>query len=215
MTLTRVATTLARPFSTDQAQMPQLCLGTIQSDDAAIEARLLSPISYVELRAPRVVCFDRPLEVEISCSDRVIAASVFARFISSHATLSLEIHANGQYPVKCVVPVSARPSGGGCIARALIRTEAWAKSESVTVVSLALADHLLPCNGLPATLRVGYTHALAPAGAVHEAASCGDVPALLAALDAGGSTEERDEVRKTTENGRQHAGCESSTSTHP
>jgi len=43
---------------------------------------------------------------------------------------------------------------------------------------------------------VGYNHAPAPAGAVLEAASAGDVAALQAALDAGGSTEENlNEVR--------------------
>ena len=65
---------------------------------------------------------------------------------------------------------------------------------SVTVVSLSLAGRPLPCDCLPATLQVGYNHAPAPAGAVFAAAMAGDVPALQAALDAGGSTEEAGEV---------------------
>ena len=45
-------------------------------------------------------------------------------------------------------------------------------------------------------MRVGYNHAVAPAGAVHAAAMAGDMPALQVALIAGGSTEEADaEVR--------------------
>ena len=88
------------------------------------------------------------------------------------------------------IPVSARPSGSGWTARALLRPSAWANADSVTVVSLSLAGRPLPCDCLPATLRVGYNHASAREGAVFEAAKAGDLPALQAALDAGGSTEE-------------------------
>ena len=70
-----------------------------------------------------------------------------------------------------------------------------ADAASLTVVSLSLAGRLLPSDCLPATLPVGYNHAPAPAGAVLEAAMAGDVPALHAALEAGGSTEEACEVR--------------------
>ena len=86
-------------------------------------------------------------------------------------------------------------SGGIWVIRALIRPAAWAEAASVTVVSLSLVDRLLSCDSLPATLRIGYNHAPTPTGAVLEAAKAGDAAALQAALDAGGSTEEADEVR--------------------
>ena len=70
-----------------------------------------------------------------------------------------------------------------------------ADAASLTVVSLSLAGRLLPSDCLPATLPVGYNHAPAPAGAVLAAANASDVPALRAALDSGGSTEEAGEVR--------------------
>ena len=61
-------------------------------------------------------------------------------------------------------------------------------------MSLSLVGRPLPCDCLPATLRVGYNHAPAPMGAVYGAAKAGEVPALQATLDAGGSTEEAEEV---------------------
>ena len=91
-------------------------------------------------------------------------------------------------------------SGGIWVIRALIRPAAWAEAASVTVVSLSLVDRLLSCDSLPATLRIGYNHAPTPTGAVLEAAKAGDAAALQAALDAGGSTEEADEVRGNGKN---------------
>ena len=69
-----------------------------------------------------------------------------------------------------------------------------ADAASITVVSLSLAGRPLFCDCLPATMRVGYNHSRAPAGAVFAAAGAGDVPALWAAIEAGGSTEEADRV---------------------
>lgn len=93
------------------------------------------------------------------------------------------------------MPVKARPSGGSWIVRVLARPLAWADAASVTVVSFSLAGQGLPCECLPATLQRGYDHTPMPAGAVFEAARVGDVRALQATLDAGGSTEEANTVR--------------------
>ena len=70
--------------------------------------------------------------------------------------------------------VKALPSSSGWIARALARPAAWADAASIAVVSLALGGRPLPCD-------------------CH--------PALQAALDAGGSTEEADEVRSYSRQG--------------
>lgn len=118
-----------------------------------------------------------------------------AHWLSAHPRLAISFEAPGQTRAEVYLPVTARPSCGGSILRVLVRPAAWADASSVTVVSLSLAGLPHPCEFLPATLRVGYNHALAPAGAVLEASKAGDVPALQAALDAGGSTEEADEVR--------------------
>ena len=111
-----------------------------------------------------------------------------------HACLAIAIVLAGQPRGEVPTRVKARLSGGGWTARALASPSAWADAVSVTVVSLSLAGRPLPCDCLPATLQVGYNHAPAPAGAVFAAAMAGDVPALQAALDAGGSTEEAGEV---------------------
>ena len=91
--------------------------------------------------------------------------------------------------------VKAHPSGGSWTVRVLVRPAYWANAASVTVHSMSLAWRTLPCVCLPATLRVGYNHAPAPEGAVLAAAETGDVPALLASIEEGGSTEEADEVQ--------------------
>jgi len=90
--------------------------------------------------------------------------------------------------------LSVQPILGGWIARALILPATWADETFVAVSSISLAGRPLPGDSLPATLFIGYNHVPAPSGAVFNAALAGDVVALQAALDAGGSTEETNEV---------------------
>lgn len=90
---------------------------------------------------------------------------------------------------------TVHPGNGGWIARALIPPSTWANAVSVTVVALSLAGQPLPCKYLPLFLHVGYNHTPAPEGAVLVAGKAGNVPALQAALEARGSTEEANDVR--------------------
>ena len=141
------------------------------SPASAIAALLVSPsASALALsRVPPRVHSDRPLEIELTgvgYDTGSGAATSVARWISDHARLAIAVEVAGQSRVFHSLPVSARPSGGGWIARALIRPASWADAAFVTVVSLSLAGQPLPCECLPATLRVGYNHAPAPAGAV-------------------------------------------------
>ena len=169
------------------------------SADTAIEACLFSPCasSLSLTRVPARVQADRPLEIELAAAGfsagGIVAESV-ASWISAYALLAIAVEVPVQPREEVSVLVKARPSGDGWIARALIHPSAWADAASVTVMSLSLAGRPLPCDCLPAKLRVGYNHARAPAGAVIAAAESGDVPALQAALDAGRSTYETNEV---------------------
>ena len=175
------------------------------SDASAIEARLVCPYaSGIALTGiPALVHADRPLELEIAAVGLIAEGDVaesIASWISAHACLAIAVEVPGQPREEVFLPVSTRPSGGGWIARALVRPAAWADAASLTVVSLSRAGRPLPCDCLPATLQVGYNHSRAPAGTLSEAAEAGDVAALQAALDAGGSTEEADEVRGNGKN---------------
>ena len=123
------------------------------------------------------------------------AAVAIASWISAHACLAIAVEVPGQPREDVSVPVTARPSGSGWIARALVRPASWANAGSITVVSLSLDGLPLVCDYLPVTLQVGYNHAPSPAGVIVRAAKTGRVAALQAALDAGGSTAEADAVR--------------------
>ena len=135
----------------------------------------------------------RALAIAVEVGDLNLVTTLAAS--GSPALLSIAVEVPGQPQVAVSLPVSARVSGSVWIARALVSPTTWADAVSVTVVSLSLAGRPLPCDCLPAILRVGYNHAPASAGAVFAAAKAGDVPAQQAALDAGGSTEEADTVR--------------------
>ena len=179
----------------------KLSMGPCDSTTLAIEARLVSPsASALALtKVPALVLADRPLEIELATVGQSGGASVeesVASWISAHALLHISVDTPGHPRANVSLHVKARPSGGGWIARALVRTAAWADASSVTVHSLSLAGRPVPCDCLPVTLRVGYNHAPAPEGAVYAAAQAGDVVALQAALDAGGSTEEANGVRR-------------------
>lgn len=94
------------------------------------------------------------------------------------------------------VSFSVHPSEAGLIARALIRPAAWADASTVTIVSLSLGVRPIPLFCPPVSLRVGYNHAPASEGEVLAASQAGNVAALQAALDSGGSTEEASDVRE-------------------
>ena len=176
---------------------------TIGSFNSPTEARLVSSSAsdflsdFLVSHVPPRVHADRPLELEVVAvglgagTGAGVEVSV-ANFISAHALLHIALDIPGQPQREVSLHVNARSSGDACIIRALARPSAWANAASVTVVSLSLAGRL--ARGLPATLRVGYIHALAPEGAVFEAAKAGDVSALWTAIEAGGSTEEAESV---------------------
>ena len=171
------------------------------SGTSAVEARLVCPYANALslTGVPARVLADRPLELKLAAVGSGAGgdtAQSIASWISAHACLAIAIDLAGQPREEVSLLVEARASGSGWILRAFARPSAWADAASVTVVSLSLAGRPLPCDCLPATLRVGYNHAPAHAGAVLAAARAGDVVALQAALDAGGSTEEAGEVRK-------------------
>ena len=186
-------------LSVDPHEVPHLGLEPYKSPSSPINARFASLSTNIValVSAPPRVHNDRPLEIALVAAGLSLGVGVagsMACWLSAHALLSVIVRdARGLRLLHCV-PLSVRPSGGSWIARALIRPAAWADAVSVTVVSLSLAGRPLHYDSLPATLRVGYNHSPAPAGAVLAAAKAGDVPALQAALDAGGSTEEADEV---------------------
>ena len=178
----------------DPLEISGLCMEPGDSAISALGAFLVSPSesALVLTRVPARVHADRPLELELAAvgfgADPGTAVSI-ASWISAHVCLTVKME--GQ---SLCVPVTARHSGGGWVLRALARPSAWASAESVTVVSLSLAGRPLPCDYLPATLPVGYNHAPSPPGAVLAAVKAGDLAALRVSLDAGGSTEEADEV---------------------
>lgn len=185
-------------------EIPTLHVGQCFSSSCIIEARLISPLActipvlVVLLRLSAFLVAGRPLEMDFVASgadgDDDLAASTIADWLSHHSHMCLVVSATERFFYS--VPVSARPACGGWTARALILPSAWAGATTVTAMSLSLAGRPLPCECLPAMLRVGFNHApRAPAGAVFAAADAGDVQALEAALYTGGSTEEADEVR--------------------
>ena len=192
-----MASDLSFSIPAEACEIPAMTLGPFPS---LAEARLVSPSAsdFFVSRVPPRVHADLPLEVELAAIGLGAGAGVaesIASWISAHALFQIAVDVHGQPRGEPSVLVNARASGGGWIARALVRPASWADAASVTVLSLTLAGRPLPCEGLPVTLQVGYNHAPALGGAVFAAARAGDVPSLVAAIDEGGSTEEADEVR--------------------
>ena len=151
------------------------------------------------MRLPRLAQVDVPLEIEFTAAGTHLGASAansVARWISSNVEISITVEMPGLSRSSfAACQVTARLADSGWIARILFPPTSWVESGSVAILSLAVAGRSLPSDLLPATLRVGYNHFPAPAGAVLAAAVVGDVPALQAALNSGGSTEETDEAR--------------------
>ena len=186
------------------------------SPATTIAARLVSPSvnALVVTRLPALVHADRPLDIGIAAAGLHMgtsASSFVAHWLSAHALVSLELkeHTCASHSVS----VSVRHTDCGWVARPLIHPTSWAGAPSVTVVSLSFAGRPVSCDFLPATLRVGFNHDPAHEGAVLAAAKADNVPALQAALDAGGSTEEADSVRgeekmlRYCDGKHGHSGC--------
>ena len=179
---------------------------------SAIEASLISPSASALTwsRMPGRLHADRPMDIEVAAVglEPGPAATSVARWLSAHALLTIAVEEAGQRRGSFTCPLSVHSCAGGWLARALIRPSAWANAASVTIVSLTLAGLAISCDCIPAILRVGYNHAPAAAGAVFRAAKAGDMAALQAALDAGESTAEKDEVRRDTcSDGKGHQLC--------
>ena len=199
--LTLVTAALESNLPTSPLDTPELGVEPCLSPFSAIEARLVSPSvgTVMVCRVPPRTHADLPIEVELASigpTSQASAPTDIASCLSTHARLCVSFETKqGRSLWFDSVPVSVRPSNGGWVARALIRPAAWADAASITVASFSFAGRPLPCDCLPASLRVGYNHTTpAPAGAVLAAAQAGDVSALKAALDAGGPTEEADGV---------------------
>ena len=202
--LSRATTALSSALAVGPFEIPRLAIVDLPFESPkSILACLFSPststVGSSTLTVPTITLIDRPLEIGItndSCQVICGEGSAFSRTVDAHAVITLAIE-TGPPRASISGPVSMRPSGGGWIARALIRPVSWSGAAFVTVESFALGGRSLPCDCLPATLRVGYNHSPALPGAVFAAARNGDVIALQAALDADGSTEEANEVRAT------------------
>ena len=185
-------------LSSAPLEVTQLELNPYQTS-AALQTNLVSPAagSIYLSRLPSVIMVNRPLELEfaVAGAEDIPASSSVASCISAHTILSFVVTFQGYSSVFESVRVSVRPSVSRYIARVLIRPASWTNATSITVASLSHGWLSSQADCLPATLRVGYSHDLVPEGRVSAAAKAGDVAALQAALDAGGSTEEADIVR--------------------
>ena len=186
--------------------------GPLEVPDVAIEpcrcpasstlgACLINPAASMiaVTRAPYRAMLDQPLEMELAAPLRhheSRTAVSLARHISSRARVKLDVEINGEARVIYAPFICICTARRGWVARVLVSPAAWVSAASVTLMSCDLAGQPLPCVCLPVTLQVGFNHSRVPAGSVHAAARAGDLRALLAALYAGGSTEETDAVRE-------------------
>ena len=202
-------------FAMDTLGSPELPeLELTSSTVSPVGVRLLStPGSAITLRRPQErhapgmtftpalrVIPGRPLDLEVDLVDSNFPcarkAASLAAFLSAQARLALRIIGGPHDGVSHVVPITVHASSAGWVARAVIHPSSWAGAESLMLESLELTGRALRLllAGLPVTVEHGFSHDPAYAGAVYRAAEAGDVPALEAALAAGGSTEEKHEV---------------------
>ena len=193
--LTRSAAALARDLPVGPLEILPLELESFlaPSSGSVIEACLIGPSAseIVVTHVPSIVLADRPIEITftyIGVPRGAHATSLTTCSIAFHALIAIEAR------VSVCVLYTVRRSGGDFVARALMHPSSWVDAACMTLLSLTLAERPLLRCCLPATLPVGYNHAPAPAGAVFAAARSRDIPALHVALNAGGSTEEVDEV---------------------
>ena len=145
-------------------------------------------------RAPKILLPNQPLNIQLASPSIFPGAKCvasIARSLAAHLEIQLTFGDNAALATR----VSATVQEDGWDVRAVLHPSSWSDSPAITIGSLMLAGRPLLCPGLPATVQVGFRHAPSPAAAVHAAAVAGDVVALDAALMAGGSTEEADEVR--------------------
>lgn len=188
------------PFN-EPLEIVDLALEPSEFSASAIEACLSSPsMRAIMLTSwPPVAYVDRPLDLAIAVPGNLpqcarLAASM-VHSICANASFAVAVEAQGRPRASFSVPVSMRPSGDSWVARALIRPATWADADFVSLDYVAFAGQPLACDCLPGRLRVGFNHAPAAAAAVLKASREGNVPALQAALNARGSTEDSDEVR--------------------
>ena len=187
--LTRDAAMLVATLPAGPMNVPDVDLEPWDSP-TVLKTHLVKPtagtLALTLVHVPPRLHANQPLEVEFAVRLGQSVAAI-ERSYFPHVAVLVDVKER-----RHSVPVSVRLADDSWVARALIHPASWADTASVAVVAFTLAGRSLPCDCLPATVAVGFIHAPALEGAVHAAAKAGDVPALRAALDAGGSTKEAD-----------------------
>ena len=129
------------------------------------------------------------------CNSHVVAG--IAQSMTTHLRVSICI-AEQDSDVdrsECIESlVSVRVAGEDLVARVLVPPGTWRQASVATVQAVSWADVPMTAPSLPARVMLHASHERAPPGRAHDRASDGDCAGLLAALAAGGSTEEVDEV---------------------
>ena len=143
--LTRRAAVLANIVPADPLEVSELFTETRHSG-SPISAAFVSPSALAMaldcLLLPPALHADRPLEIGLAAVGTrpcARAAALISRRISVHARLSVVIETVGRSRVSHCVPITARLSRRGWIARALILPLSWADAATITVLAFTFA----------------------------------------------------------------------------
>ena len=201
-TLTRqVAALIAIPLD----PVEQTIIDILEHPESPSGARLYasSLCDFVLQTLPKIIFRGHPLDIYLALFSKLepsiligpASAAAVDRAVSAHMIVTLGLHFNTAEEARTI---STRISCTVCDTRLRIRIlqspALWAAADHISLQDIRFAEALQWAGRLPATVRVGCNHSLAPEGGVYLAAVSGNVAALLDALADGGSTEEANDV---------------------
>lgn len=198
-TLTRQVTSLV-VIPLDPVELTSIDI--LEHSESPSGARLYaSSLSDSELTVPTTLFHDQPFDMylvpfsESSISMGPASAAAVDRAVSANMIVTLGLHFNA---TEEVITISTRISGNVFDSRLRIRVlqlpTLWAAVDHISLHEIRFAETVKWAGKLPANVRVGCNHSVAPECEVYAAAVSGNVAALWAALADGGSTEEANDV---------------------
>ena len=204
MLISRVAQACVLSLPAIPAETTSLALVDVPSSQYLLAKRVFAPCALTPLQVlvdlPDLVLPGRPIEFTLGVID--LHESTPAPEIPPWLLLSLRVSVlvttdAGPYRNDAYCTV-LKETDRTLRVRVLLHPSIWAGASALAIDAIMIDQSPVPSPHLPKALTIRFNHECSAAGSLWAAASDGDVSGLEAALAAGCSTEETQDVSRAT-----------------
>lgn len=204
MSISRVVQTLRLSLPACPVETTSLALVDFPASQSALAKRVFAPCalrpSHVFVDLPDIVLPGRPIEFALGVTnlhEGTPAPEITPCLLRSLRVSVLVATDTGQCRNDASCTVLKETARGALRVRVLLYPSLWTGAPALAIEALKISASSVASPHLPKTLVLRFNHERSSAGSLWAAASVGDVRGLEAALAAGCSTEETQDVSRT------------------